>query len=180
MSALIFFFLSSLYYSPSIASLTFSVSDFGASGDGIHYDTNPIQSAIDTCAFSGGGHVLFPAGGDYLTGTLFLRSQVILYVERGARILGGTREEDYPNESSRWYVVLAENVSGVGITGGGEINGQGEAFVVRPDVRKNVMVSWNRTGACLGDECRPRLVGFLDSQDVRVWDITLNQPAYWW
>ncbi|KAL0922728.1 hypothetical protein M5K25_006740 [Dendrobium thyrsiflorum] len=178
MYALIVLFLFSLY-SLCIASLTFSVSEFGAVGDGIHYDTNPIQSAIDTCASSGGGRVIFPSGGDYLTGTLFLRSHVILDVEGGARILGGTREEDYPKESLRWYVVLAENATGVGITGGGEINGQSSAFVVRPDVRKNVMVSWNRTGACLGDECRPRLVGFVDSNEVRVWDITLNQPAYW-
>ncbi|ONK68498.1 uncharacterized protein A4U43_C05F12350 [Asparagus officinalis] len=41
------------------------------------------------------------------------------------------------------------------------------------------MVSWNQTGDCEGDECRPRLVGFIGSKNVRVWDITLNQPAYW-
>ncbi|KAK8956123.1 hypothetical protein KSP40_PGU017026 [Platanthera guangdongensis] len=116
----------------------------------------------------------------YLTGTLFLRSYVVIDVERGARILGGSREEDYPPDSTEWYVVLAKNAKGAGIIGGGEINGQGEAFVVRSDVRKNVMVSWNQTGSCLGDECRPRLIGFLDSKEVRVWDITLNQPAYWW
>ncbi|KAG0457632.1 hypothetical protein HPP92_022498 [Vanilla planifolia] len=168
-----------LHCSASDAAGAFSVSDFGAIGDGRRYDTRPIQAAIDACAASGGGRVRFPAGGDYLTGTVFLRSRVVLQVDRGARILGGTREEDYPPESSRWYVVLAENATGVGITGGGEINGQGEAFVVRTDPRKNVMVSWNRTGACLGDECRARLVGFLDSKEIRVWDITLNQPAYW-
>ncbi|PKA51334.1 putative polygalacturonase [Apostasia shenzhenica] len=156
-----------------------SVSDFGAVGNGRRYDTRAIQAAIDACASAGGGRVKFPAGGDYLTGTVFLRSGVVLEVERGARILGGAREEDYPPDSARWYVVLAENATGVGITGGGEINGQSEAFVVRPDPRKNVMVSWNRTGVCLGDECRPRLVGFVDSKEVKVWDITLNQSAYW-
>jgi hypothetical protein len=58
-------------------------------------------------------------------------------------------------------------------------------FTVSPScwaerLRKNVMVSWSATGDCVGDECRPRLVGFIDSKDVRVLDITLNQPAYWW
>ena len=46
--------------------------------------------------------------------------------------------------------------------------------------QKNVMVSWNTMGHCRGDECRPRLVGFVDSEDVTVHDIPLNQPAYWW
>lgn len=95
-------------------------------------------------------------------------------------MLGGTKEGDYPREQPRWYVVVAEDASDVGITGGGEINGQAGAFVQRWDKRKNVMVSWNATGACLGDECRPRLVGFLGCRNVRVWDIRLVDPAYWW
>jgi hypothetical protein len=101
-------------------------------------------------------------------------------VAPGARLLGGTRQRDYPPESRRWYVVLAENTTGAGVTGGGEINGQGGAFVITPNAQKNIMVSWNATGDCGGDECRPRLVGFIDSKDVSIHDITLNQPAYWW
>lgn len=195
--AVLLLFLLALHFSQSISTLAqfppaiqprgsgcggavVSVMEYGAAGDGRRYDTRAIQAAIDACAEMGGGRVRFPAGRNYLTATVVLRSWVVLEVEKGARILGGTRERDYPPESARWYVVLAENVTGAGITGGGEINGQGEAFVVRRDPRKNVMVSWNRTGACLGDECRPRLVGFIGSKDVRIWDITLNQSAYWW
>ena len=162
------------------SSRVFSVTDYGAAGDGSRYDTAAIQAAVDDCAAAGGGRVLLPAPGDYLTATVHLRSRVVLEVAPGARLLGGTRQADYPPESRRWYVVLAENTTGAGITGGGEINGQGEAFVVTPSEVKNVMVSWNDTGDCLGDECRPRLVGFIDSKDVRIHDITLNQPAYWW
>ncbi|XXG56557.1 hypothetical protein AAC387_Pa03g3940 [Persea americana] len=155
-----------------------SVKDFGASGDGKSYDTRCIQAAIDACAMAGGGRVRFPAG-SYLTGTIFLRSGVVLEVEKGARILGGAKERDYPAEGRRWYVVLAENATDVGITGGGEINGQGWKFVKRMNPRKNVMVSWNKTGKCYGDECRPRLIGFLDSRNVRVWNVNLIEPAYW-
>ncbi|CAL9111729.1 unnamed protein product [Musa textilis] len=156
-----------------------SVTDHGAVGDGRCYDTAAIQAAIDECAAAGGGRVRFPAGGNYLTATVWLRTGVVLEVEAGARILGGRWQRDYPADPARWYVVVAERVQRVGITGGGEINGQGEAFVVRRDPRKNVMVSWNATGSCRGDECRPRLVGFIDSVDVVVSDVTLNQPAYW-
>lgn len=156
-----------------------SVTDYGAAGDGKRYDTGAIQAAVDAVAACGGGPVRFPPG-DYLTATILLKSGVVLDLAEGARLLGGTREEDYPPESHRWYVVLAEDATGVGVTGGGEINGQGWAFIRRRDPRKNVMVSWNSTGACLGDECRPRLLGFLRCRNVRIWNIRLVDPAYWW
>lgn len=102
-----------------------------------------------------------------------------MVIEEGATILGGTKLEDYPRDAEKWYVVVAEDANDVGITGGGVIDGQGLKFVERFDERKNVMVSWNRTGSCYGDECRPRLVGFLGCRNVRVWNITLTDPAYW-
>lgn len=174
---LIHFLCSSLLQSKASTSATISVRDFGAAGDGSRYDTRAIQSAIDAC--SGTCHVSFPPG-RYLTATIRLRSGVVLDIQEGATILGGTRIGDYPRRSDRWYVVLAEDAIDVGITGGGAIDGQGLEFVERFDERKNVMVSWNRTGACLGDECRPRLVGFIGCRNVRVWNVTLTEPAYWW
>ncbi|XP_010524254.1 PREDICTED: probable polygalacturonase [Tarenaya hassleriana] len=177
------------YTSPSTIQLpcdgdgAVSVTDFGAVGDGVQYDTTAIQSAIDAChshrISSSVCRVVFPPG-NYLTATVRLRSGVVLDVTEKAVILGGPRIADYPAEnSSGWYVVVAENATDVGITGGGAIDGQGSKFVVRFDERKNVMVSWNQTGACLGDECRPRLLGFVDSRNVRIWNVTLREPAYW-
>ncbi|CAH9068599.1 unnamed protein product [Cuscuta epithymum] len=164
--------------------LSISVTQFGATGDGIHYDTAAIQKAIDECSAAAAStrtrpcHVIFPAG-KYLTATIHLKSGVVLDVRREATILGGPRLGDYPEEQRRWYVVLAEGAEDVGITGGGEINGQGLEFVRRFDERKNVMVSWNESGACLGDECRPRLVGFIGCTNIKVWNVRLIEPAYW-
>ncbi len=109
-----------------------------------------------------------------------MKSGVVLDIREGATLLGGKRLEDYPKEEWRWYVVVAENASDVAITGGGVVDGNGLAFVERFDERKNVMVSWNTTGACLGDECRPRLVGFIACRNVVVSNITFTEPAYWW
>ncbi|KAI3987901.1 hypothetical protein MKX01_021015 [Papaver californicum] len=156
----------------------FSVTDYGATGDGIHYDTPHIQAAIDACHAKGGGHVNFPAG-NYLTATIYLKSGVVLDLQQNATILGGTELSDYPLESRRWYVVLAESATDVGIMGQGIIDGQGPKFVEKINERKNIMVSWNATGACFGDECRPRLVGFLDCTNVGVSDVLFTQPAYW-
>ncbi|XP_065856637.1 uncharacterized protein [Euphorbia lathyris] len=160
-----------------LQSITLSVADFGAKGDGVHYDTLAIQSAIDTCP-STTCNVTFPPG-TYLTATIRLKSKVILHIQEGATLLGGTKIDDYAKEFDRWYVVLAENATDVGITGGGVVDGQGLKFVQRFSEVKNVMVSWNKTGACLGDECRPRLVGFIGCRNVWIWNIRLREPAYW-
>lgn len=164
---------------PHNLTATLSVTDFGATGDGVTYDTSAIQSAIDSCCTTP-CYVTFPRGGTYLTATIRLKSGVVLDIEEGATLLGGPRLQDYPIEQRRWYVVLAENASDVGITGGGVVDGQGLEFVKRFDQKKNVMVSWNWTGACLGDECRPRLIGFIDCRNVKLSNLELRQPAYWW
>ncbi|KAL2603134.1 hypothetical protein R1flu_008764 [Riccia fluitans] len=155
-----------------------NVLDYGARATGTDFDTHALQKAIDDCARGDGGLVYVPPG-DYLTATLYLRSNIVLYIERNATIYGSPNQSDYPSESQRWYVILAESVDNVQITGGGTVDGQAEKFVVRYDTRKNIMVSWNTTGDCKGDECRPRLVGFLDSRNVHVKDVYLHQPAYW-
>ena len=60
------------------------------------------------------------------------------------------------------------------------MNGQGLKFVTEFKEEKNIMVSWNVTGDCVGDECRPRLVGFINCKNVAVWNVSFQQPAYWW
>ncbi|XP_073278237.1 exopolygalacturonase [Primulina huaijiensis] len=163
--------------------LSLCVKDYGATGTGVVYDTVPIQYTIDACSSAFLLHrrtcyVTFPPG-KYLTATLFLKSGVTLDISENATILGGTKLSAYPEKQDRWYVVVAVDAVDVGITGGGEINGQGLKFVTRFDERKNVMVSWNQTGACFDDECRPRLVGFIGCKNARIWNVRLNEPAYW-
>lgn len=154
-------------------------SDFGATGTGKGYDTNAIQSSIDACASMGGG-VVYISPGTYLTATLFLRTNITLWIAKGATILGSQHQRDFPKESSRWYTILAEGAENVVITGGGVVNGQGLKFVTEFKEAKNIMLSWNVTGDCVGDECRPRLVGFINCKNVGVWDVSFQHPAYWW
>ena len=71
----------------------FDVTAFGAAGDGSALNTQAIQNAIDACA--PGGMVYVPEG-VFLTGALFLKSEMTLYVEKGGRLLGSDRPEDYP------------------------------------------------------------------------------------
>ena len=73
-----------------------NVTDFGAVGDGIALNTSAIQNAIDACNRQGGGTVRFPAG-SYLTGTIQIKSNVTLKLEKNATLAGSTDAADYRN-----------------------------------------------------------------------------------
>jgi polygalacturonase len=112
----------------------FKVSDYGAKSDGRFLCTSSIQHTIDRAAASGGGVVTFTKG-IYLTGAIFLKSNVEMVINEGVEIRGVIDEDAYPSIWSRvagiemdWPSGLI-NVCGqnhVKITGGGLINGQGE------------------------------------------------------
>ena len=73
---------------------TYDVTQYGAAGDGKAMDTRGIQKAVDACAADGGGTVTVPAG-EYLTGTIRLKSDVTLYLSPGARLVGSPDIRDY-------------------------------------------------------------------------------------
>ncbi len=70
-----------------------SILDFGAVSGG-EICTRAIQKAIDTCFLQGGGVVEIP-GGRFLTGGIRLRSNVTLYLQKDACLIGSRNPEDY-------------------------------------------------------------------------------------
>lgn len=68
-------------------------SRYGLTGDGVTDDTAKLQAAISTCPPH--GTVYVPAG-TYRTQSLFLRSEITLYLEKGCTLLGGTDRSQYP------------------------------------------------------------------------------------
>jgi hypothetical protein len=105
----------------------FNVKNYGAIGDGIQLDTAAINQTIQAAREAGGGTVLVPAG-TYVSGTILLQSNVTLWVDSGARILGTTNLSDYrwPDREREWYaaIVMAYGVQNVAIMGHGTIDGQ--------------------------------------------------------
>jgi hypothetical protein len=73
---------------------TVDVRDLGAVGDGKRPCTPAIQKAIDQCAARGGGTVRLPAG-TWLTGTVYLESNLTLVLDKGCTLLGSRKHEDY-------------------------------------------------------------------------------------
>ncbi len=75
-------------FAQSRASL--NVREFGAVGDGATKDTAAFQKALDDCAAAGGGEVLVPAG-NYLIGSIALKSNTTLRLEKDANLIGQSR-----------------------------------------------------------------------------------------
>src|SRR4051812_21169991 len=113
----------------------FNVKDFGAAGDGRSDDAAAIQKAIDACSGAGGGTVLFAAPSVFMTGPITLKSNIDIHIEGGAKILANPDEKIYtksafrqnPGEGTIW--IGAENIKNLAISGSGEIDGNGIAFM---------------------------------------------------
>ncbi len=118
----------------------FNVKDFGAKGDGQALDSKAINKAIEAAAEKGGGTVYIPAG-DYLSGSIRLKSNLRLLIDQGAVIIAADvrQENDYDeaepgsNNSyqdpghSHWHnsLLWGEELHDVSITGAGRIWGKG-------------------------------------------------------
>src|SRR5438445_12082962 len=72
----------------------YNIRDFGAKGDGKTLDTAAVQAAIDACHKDQGGTVLIPAG-DFVVGTVELKSNVTLHLAAAGRLMGSGKPEDY-------------------------------------------------------------------------------------
>ena len=83
-----------------------SARDHGARGDGRAKDTRAIQAAIDRAA-AGGGTAHLPPG-DYLSGTLHLRSGVTLRLDAGATLIASRDDRDFDPPERLGYESFAD------------------------------------------------------------------------
>jgi hypothetical protein len=164
---------------------TFSVRDFGATGDGVTLDTSAIQSAVDACTNLGGGIVYLPPG-TYLTGTITLKDNVTLHLGSNARLLGSASLADYPKlgrvdavpgiDFLDYCLINAYGAQHIALTGEGCVNGQGAAF---PYGTENY--NFEDLGAATNQQSfiRPTLLHFTDCHDVTISHLTLQHAASW-
>jgi polygalacturonase len=162
----------SLIVGCSTTETEYNILDFGAVSDTTTLNTLSIQKAIDKCA-ENGGKVIVPAG-KYVTGTINLKSNVELYLEKGAELLGSISLDDYSKENKGAIeapafdetLIYADNANNIKISGKGTINGRGYSanFPVKIDEK-------------LGD--RPMLARFIDCKNVTLTDVTLINSASW-
>jgi polygalacturonase len=156
--------------------------DFGATGDGKTLNTLAIQKTIDACTEAGGGMVRITQG-TYITGTLFLKDKILLYIDANAVIMGSKNRQDYKTiqrlnikqepafGSGGSFLIYAENAKHISIEGKGEINGNGDSFFYEKMVGNKVRRP---------KEWRPRgLICFVNCQFINLCDLFLSDsPLY--
>ncbi|QEK53064.1 glycoside hydrolase family 28 protein [Pedobacter aquae] len=115
---------------------TFDIVKYGAKPDGVSLNTNSINQAIDACHKNGGGVVVLNEG-VWLTGPLYLKSNVNLHLRSGALLLFTTDKSQYKLIEGSWEgkpAVVNEapisgyNLENIAITGAGIIDGNGDAW----------------------------------------------------
>jgi polygalacturonase len=170
---ILFFFLL------SCSSTDFNITKYGAIADAETVNTKAIQEAIDEASEKGGGRVIVPSG-QFVSGALFLKSNVELHLEKGARLLGSTNRLDY-GENEANALIYANDQQNISVTGQGIIDGQGAEVV------KNLYVHL-RSGRLSDDQfnvkrprehSRPELMAFFQCTTVSVTGVTLKNSAAW-
>ncbi|WP_372794529.1 glycoside hydrolase family 28 protein [Pontiella sp.] len=151
----------------------FNVTDFGAVGDGETLNTQALQAAIDACTQAGGGTVRVPAG-EYVSGTLWLKSDVTLSLDHGAYILGSQNHSDYPiddlrpsREGNSECFLYAEDAVNIRLEGLGVIDSRG-----KPEF-------FPKKAGPGGKDNRPRLIRFENCRNVTFSGLTYKNPAFW-
>lgn len=159
----------------------YNILDYGAKDDTAFKNTIAIQAAINACAK--GGTVYIPKG-FFVSGALFLKSDMTLFVARDAVLQGSVDTTDYlplnKNRFEGWemetYASLINagtlnrdgsyNIKNLRITGGGTIKGGGKSLEIA-------------CKAARGIRSRGRLILLMNCQHVSIDNLTLTDPPCW-
>lgn len=106
----------------------YNASMFGVKSDGKTLNTGSIQKAVDFISENGGGRLVFYVG-RYLTGSIQLKSNVIIQLKEGAILVGTTLVYDYFGVNGKKALIYADNQENIGVIGKGVIEGQGRAVL---------------------------------------------------
>ena len=171
-----------LVVSPSVlysqSNCHYNVSDYGAKGDSTTDNTIMIQSTINICSENGGGTVFIPQG-VYMTGTLFIKDNTVLFLSPGSELRAIPELNSFPlsipktpsnfNIFFHHALIYAENVNNIGIKGQGIINGQGYAEAFK-------QTTWKKPDRY---QNRPGLVRLVNCNNIRIENIELINSAFW-
>ena len=157
----------------------YNIISFGAIGDGHIDNFKSIQQAIDSCSEAGGGRVVIPAGGVFMSGPFDLRSNIELYLESGAVLLANPDESVYkqsafrdnPGEGTIW--IGGEGIENVHITGNGRIDGNGIAFM-----GEELLDSYYLKPFEIVDP-RPHILTLVGCKKIKMTNVTVANAAYW-
>ena len=167
-----------------------SATDMKIVGDGITMNTEAIQKAIDYCHSQKNGGCLVFTEGVYKTGTIVLKSNVTLKLEKGAVISGSTDPYDYyaleaPKgwDSSALGLILADHAENIRIIGEGTIDGNGRELAQKVDslhhIGEKVDPAYDYGNKRPNERMRPKLLFISNCKDILVDGLNMRSSAAW-
>ena len=170
--------------------MVYSVTKYGAVGDGATNDAAAIQSAIAACNAAGGGRVVLEGGHTYYSSSIELKSNVELHLEQGALLkahsdistyfnpngddasvaaVSGAKAVDRPVAKPAYTFIHAKDADNFSITGQGAVDGNVYAFMKRVS-----RYYFN------GDFYpRPTMVYVEHCNHISFHDVTLQNSPFW-
>jgi polygalacturonase len=155
--------------------------------DGSKLSTEAIQKTIDACAAKGGGIVSFKRG-TYLMGSIFLKSNVHLVIDKEVLIKGSQDFGDYPEIDTRiagiemkWPAALINivNQKNVQVSGKGKINAQGKFCWDKYWAMRREYEPKGLRWVVDYDAKRVRTFLVQSSSDVTLKDLTFSNAGFW-
>jgi len=186
--------------SPQFPNRDFNITDYGAVDDGQTDCTEAFKKAISAAYDADGGRVIVPAG-SYLTGPIHLKSNVNLYVSKGAVIRFSPDPSKYlpvvytrfegvecMNYSPLIYAYEQENIA---ITGKGILDGQAsnknwwqwkkiqadDVNALRSQGQADVPVQQRVYGD--GKKLRPNMIQPYKCKNVLIEGVTIRNSPMW-
>ena len=170
----------------------FDITEYGAVPDGKTLCTKAFEQAVSAAAECG-GTVRVPEG-TFLTGAVFLKSNMKLYLAEGSVILGTNEESEYPIVESRvagvemsWPAALLNVRDGenVVIYGEGCLDGQGEYWWRKywgEDRKGGMRAAYEKEGLrwAVDYDCfRVRNIQIFRCKNVKLEGFTSRRPGFW-
>lgn len=183
---------------PKFSELIFDIRDYGAIEGGNVKVTKAIRDAVTDCSKHGGGRVVVPKG-RWLTGPIHLKDNVELHFAEGSEVEFSTEFEDYlpvvygilagTRVLSVSHFIYAYRCKNIAVTGKGVLDGHGEAWWYMKKQQPG-MEDLMKKGKALaplservydkpGDGVRPRMLQFVECENVLLEDISLKNSPSW-
>lgn len=184
---------------PEIPDYEVSILKFGAKGDAVSNNKKAFDRAMSHLQKRKGGKLIVPKGVYTVNGPIHFVSSVNLHLEEGAKIRFGDDPENYPLVLTSWEGTMLYNYSpliygneleNIAISGKGTIDGEGggawAAWKQLEDKDKQLSREMNHSGVPIekrifgeGHYLRPQLIQFVNSQNILLEDVTIEDSPFW-
>ena len=180
---------------PVIRDQDFPVTEYGAVADGTTDNTAVFASAIGAAHDAGGGRVTVPAG-TYLTGAIYLKSNVELHLEAGSTLRFSGDVTKYPTVLTRYEGIECMNHSpmiyayrerNIALTGSGMLDAGGtstwnkgsDRAYLETLIGQGLTDPAQRVVPGSGHSMRSTFIEPYACDTVLIQGVTLKNPLFW-